>query len=114
MSSALFFSHSASSSALSRRPARRCRMQKKMKAQRAMRRTPPMAAAMPTCVVCESEFHFWLKVCEVEGLLLPSRVRGLVVLLVRKSVVSLKMVDFWGLFRWGYGSVGKGEWGVLT
>jgi hypothetical protein len=55
-----------------------------------MRRTPPMVAAMATCVVCESEFHFWLKLCETEGLLLPSRVRGLVVLLVRKSVVSLK------------------------
>ena len=59
-------------------------MQKKMKAQRAIRMPPPMAAAMPTCVVCGSEFHFWLKVCVVEGLLLPSRVRGLVVLLVRK------------------------------
>jgi hypothetical protein len=45
---------------------------------------PAMPAAMPTCVVCESEFHFWLKVCEVEGSLLPSRVRGLVLLLVRK------------------------------
>jgi hypothetical protein len=84
MSSALFFSHSASSSALSRRPARRCRIQKKMKAQRARRMATPMAAAMPTCVVCESDFHFWLRVCAVEGLLLPSRVRGLVLLLARK------------------------------
>lgn len=59
-------------------------MQKKMKAQRAIRATPPMLATMATRVVCESEFHFWLKVCVAEGLLLPSRVRGLVVLLVRK------------------------------
>jgi hypothetical protein len=59
-------------------------MQKKMKAQRAIRTAAPMPAAIATCVVCGSEFHFWLKVCEAEGSLLPSRVRGLVLLLVRK------------------------------
>ena len=63
-----------------------------MKAQMAIRAAPPMPAPMPTCVVCGSEFHFWLKVCVAEGSLLPSRVRGWVLLLMRKRVVSLMMI----------------------
>lgn len=80
MSSALLFSHAASSSSRSRLPARLCLTQKKAKARSARSAAPATEAPIATWVVWESEFHFCLMVCEAEGSLLPSSVIALVVL----------------------------------
>jgi hypothetical protein len=80
MSSALLFSHAASSSSRSRLPARLCLTQKKTKATSATSAAPATEAPIATWVVWESEFHFCLMLCEAEGSLLPSSVMALVVL----------------------------------
>ena len=60
INSAVSLLNFASSISRSRRPARRCLMQQKVRRARLMRRTPPMAQAMPILVVEGRRWKRWV------------------------------------------------------